>query len=258
MNKRRTEYLKFNKKDREKFLNEVIKLSCRARNILESEKIESYDSFYYRLFVQSNPYDFTRTRNSGVKTRAEIINLMRTILNTGGKYNKELEKYDAEMSKLSPRARSAIINMGLSLFETFYYKYVIKKETIMIAEVRNVGIKTRPELYSFITNFGNYLGVDVTEKKPKILFNTKNPGIPFIPDTKTKKLFLKEFNSLSASTRFKLCDMGADSLYGFYLEIISEKSQFNLVLNKYGEKNLLEILRFRTLLNDSIKEIKNQ
>lgn len=255
MNKRRTEYLKFKKSDRKRYRSEVMKLSCRARNILESQNIDTYDAFYYRLFLQNNLYDFTHARNSGAKTRAEFINLIRTILNTDGKYTTELKKYDSEVSKLSRGARAAIANMGLSLFESFYYKYVIKKETINLQYVRQAGPKTRPELYSFITNFGNYLGVDVTEKKPKILFNPKNPRIPFIPNRKTKKLFLEEFNSLSPNTRLKLCDMGADSLDGFYLEIISEDSQFNFVLNKIGEKNILEILRFRSLLTDSIKEI---
>jgi hypothetical protein len=257
MNKRKVEYLRFVIKDRIKFLKEVDKLSSRAKDFLINYNIHTYDSFYYHLFIAHDLYDFQHTRNAGAKTQRELINLMRTILNADRKYDKEIEKFDNELMRLNSRARNVLKSKGISFFETFYYKYAIKKEEIDFKKESNAGLNTRPELYKFVNTLCNYLGVELSDSKPQIYFNPKNPKIPFVPDRNTKKIFLDGFNNLSTSTRNKLIKMGADSLDGFYLEIISENSQFNKVLNKIGEQNLLEILRFRTVLNDTIKLINN-
>lgn len=257
MSKRKVEYLRFVIKDRIKFLTEADKLSSRAKDVLINYNINTYDSFYYHLFIAHDLYDFRYTRNAGVKTQRELINLMRTILNPKGKYDKEIEKFDNELSGLNSRARGVLKSKCISFFETFYYKYVIKKEKIDFKKESNAGLNTQPELNKFVNTLCHYLGVELPDSKPLIYFNPKNPKIPFVPDRKIKKGFLDGFNNLSTETRNKLSRMGADSLDGFYLEIISENSQFNTVLNKIGEQNLLEILRFRTVLNDTIKLINN-
>lgn len=243
--------------DRRKFLVEVNKLSTRAKNLLKDENIDSYDSFYYRLLIQNNLTDFRYYRNSGSITKKELINMVRTIFNSDGRYNKEIEIFDAAIDKLSSKARSILDYLGLTLFETFYYQYAIKKEALDFDNISNTGPKTRPELKAFAESVCDSLGIEIPYQIPKVLFNPKDPRIPFIPDRITKKKFLDGFNNLSADSRIKLSKWGADSLYGFYLEIISEKSQFNIFLNNIGEQNLLEILKLKTEIADSIHKIKN-
>ena len=256
MSKRKTEYLKFLINDREKFLVEVDKLSTRAKNLLKNEDIDSYDSFYYRLLIKNSLTDFRHHRNSGSITQNELINLVRAIFNSDGRYNEEIEIFDAALYKLSPKARRILEYLGLTLFETFYYKYAILKEAVDFKKTHNTGPKTQPELNAFVESVCDSIGIEMPYQIPKVLFNPKNSRIPFIPHRLTKKKFFDGFNNLSPDSRIKLSKWGADSLDGFYLEIISEKSQFNMFLNNIGEQNLLEILKLKTEIADSINEIK--
>ena len=255
MNKGKKTYLKFLQSDRKKFLVEIEKLSERAKNILENYDIETWDSFYYHLFINHDTGDFMIFRNCGVNTVKELITLMRNILNPNGRYNEELKKFESDFSQLISGARCVFRHLGISLFETFYYKFVIEKEVIDFKKARNCGSKTLPEVEAFVSYFCNYLGVKVPIRKPLIYFNPKNPNIPFVTNRKTSKTFSLELNNLSKSTRDQLKKMGATSVESFYLMFVSKDSQFNFIMGEFGEHNLSEILRLRTVLKDSIKEI---
>jgi len=49
-----------------------------------------------------------------------------------------------------------------------------------------------------------------------------------------------------------LSDMGADSYVGFCNKIVAENSPFGRIINKFGEQNLIEVLRFRENLGKTI------
>jgi hypothetical protein len=253
---KKKKYLTFDKKDRDRFLIEYTKLTTRAKTVLKYNEMVSYDAFYFHLFVNRDTHDFQLIRNCGPKTAQELTIFMRTIFNLGGKYDNEISKFENELIKLSLRAKAILKSHGISLFETFYYAYVIKKEIIDFKKERNCPMEFKLEIEKFVKSFCDYLGVKVPANINIVYFDPKNPKIPFIPDRKTKKVFKTEFNNLSANTRNKLSNMGADSFEGFYLGIISNDSPFNKVLNKIGEQNLIEILRFRSILTDTFKQIK--
>lgn len=249
-------YLSFVKKDRRKFLVKIKNLSTRAKYILEDNDIQSWDSFYYHIFVNHDIKNFRVFRNSGIKTEKELINLMRNMLNPDGRYSKELEKFEYDFNQLSSRARIILKSIGISLFETFYYRYVVEKEIIDFSSGRYSSSITRPEIEQFVASFCSYLGVKVPTKKPIIYFDPNNPKIPFTPDKAIKKKFSSEFNKLSKTTRSQLIKMKANSIQEFYLAFLSPDSQFNLIFKEIRESNLLEILRLRTILKDTINQIK--
>jgi hypothetical protein len=253
---KKIKYLTFDKKDRDRFLIEYTKLSTRAKSVLKYQEMLSYDSFYFHLLINRDTKDFQLIRNCGSKTSRELTIFMRTIFNSDGRYNKELSEFENELSKLSPRAKGILNSHGISLFETFYYAYVINKEVIDFLKERNCPMEIKLEVEKFVKSYCDYLGVKVPANINIVYFDPKNPKIPFIPDRKTKKVFTTEFNNLSASTRNRLSNMDADSFEGFYLGIISKNSPFNKVLNNIGELNLIEILRFRSILTDTFKQIK--
>lgn len=254
MSKSNPKYLSFIKKDRKKFLTEFKKLSTRSKNVLIYNDIQSWDSFYYHMFINHDIKNFQVYRNSGINTEKELITLMRNILNPDGRYNNEIEKFESELDKLSSHARSAIRNIGISLFETFYFRYVIEKEIIEINNVSYCPKIALLEIEKFVESFCSYLGVKVPKKKPIIYFDPNNPRIPFIPNSKIKKTFSSEFNNLNKTIKSQLTKMDANSIQGFYLAFISPDSQFNQIFQEVGESNLLEILRFRSILKDTIRK----
>jgi hypothetical protein len=255
--KKKIKYLTFFKKDRLKFLNEVGKQSTRLKNILRNYDMLSYDSFYYHVLINRDTHDFQVLRNCGPDTAKEMITLMRKILNPDGRYDDEIKEFDRELKILSSKAKGILSKLGISLFETFYYTYVIKKEIIDFRKEHGYSKEIHLEVEKFVESFCNYLGFKIPADLPVIHFNPKNPKIPFVPDRKAKKTFSNHFNNLNKRTREKLSDMRADSFEGFYIEIISKDSAFNHFINKIGEQNLLEILRFRSLLGTTFKQIKN-
>jgi hypothetical protein len=253
---KKIKYLTFDKKDRDRFLIEYTKLSTRAKMVLRNQDMLSYDTFYSHLFINRDTRDFELIRNCGTKTTLELVTFMRTMFNSDGRYNKELSEFENGLLKLTPRAKGILKSYGISLFETFYYTYVIKKEVIEYKERRNCPLEVKVEVEKFVKSYCGYLGVKVPGDINIAYFDPKNPEIPFIPDRKTKKVFKTEFNNLSDTTRHKLSKMGADSFEGFYLGIIAKNSPFNKVLNKFGELTLIEILRFRSILTDTFNEIR--
>lgn len=252
MSKNHPKYLSFLKKDRDKFVVEMGKLSTRAKGILEYSDMQTWDAFYYHLFVNHDVSDFKCLRNSGINTEQELISLMRNILNPDGRYSREIEKFDYEFNLLNSRAKSVLRNIGISLFETFYYRFIIEKEVIDFSKERFCGKTIRPEVEKFVESFCSYLGVKVPKKEHIIYFDPNNPKIPFIADYRIKKLFLSEFENLSKTTRSHLIKIGADNIHGFYTAFISANSPFNIILNEFGESDLLELLKFRTILEENI------
>jgi hypothetical protein len=253
MSKNHPKYLSFLKKDRDKFLVEMGKLSTRAKGILEYSDMQSWDAFYYHLFVSHDVSDFRSFRNSGIYTEKELMTLMRNILNPDGRYSKEIEKFDYEFNLLSSRAKSVLKHISISLFETFYYRIVIEKEVFDFSKTHYCSESIRSEVEEFAESFCSYLGVRFPKKDHIIYFDPNNPKIPFIADYKFKKLFLSEFENLSKTTRSHLIKIGADTIHGFYTAFISANSPFNIILSEFGESDLLELLRFRTILKDNIK-----
>lgn len=257
MTKSNPKYLSFVKKDRKKFPTEFEKLSTRSKNVLMNNDLKSWDSFYYHLFIKHDVRNFQTFRNSGIKTEQEIITLMRNILDPDGLYNREIEKFKNELNKLSDSAIGILRSIGISLFETFYNRYVIEKEIINLHNVAYCQKKTLLEAEKFVEFFCSYLGVKVPKKKPIIYFDPNNPRIPFIANSKTKKVFSSGYNNLSTTTKAQLTKIDANSIQGFYLAFISHDSQFDQIFKEFGEANLLEIIRFRSILKDTIKKNDN-
>jgi len=253
MSKNHPKYLSFLKKDRDKFIVEMEKLSTRAKGILEYSDMQSWDAFYYHLFVNHDVTDFRSFRNSGTHTEKELMNLMRNILNPDGRYNKEIERFDYEFNLLSSRAKGILKHIGISLFETFYYRIVIEKEVFDFMKEHYCSESIRTEIENFAESFCSYLGVRFPKKEHIIYFDPNNPRIPFIADYKIKKLFLSEFENLSKTTKSHLTEIGADTIHGFYTAFISANSPFNIILNEFGKSDLLELLKFRSILTDYIK-----
>jgi hypothetical protein len=258
MTKNQRKDLIFLKKDRTRFLVESESLSTRAKNILTDGDMLSWDSFYYHLFINHDIKDFKSFRNSGVNTEKELIRLMRKILNHDGRYNQEIERFDYEFSLLNTHSRNVLKNIGISLFETFYYRLVIEKEIIDLSRYHPSSGLTRSESEKFIESFCSYLGVKVPKKIPVTYFDPNYPSIPFIPDRSMKKIFSSEINSLSNITRTQLAKIQATSIQGFYSTFISPDSEFCFLLKEFGESNLLEILRLRTLMQENIKDLQKR
>lgn len=253
MNKKHPKFLAFNKKDRIRFQKKFTELSARAKGILETANMQTWDAFYYHFLVIHDVGEFDSLRNVGYHTKGELLNLTRTILNPNGQYTRELEKFELNKSYLSSYAKSALRHIGISLFETFYYRLVIEKEVIDFKSGHLCGEKTRPEVEEFVESFCSYLGVKLPRKENVIYFNPNNPKLPFIVDNKLKKAFLSEFVNLSKTTKASLTKIGADNMDGFYTAFISPKSPFNVILNEFGESTLIELLRFRSILKDNLK-----
>jgi hypothetical protein len=257
MNKNHPKLLAFHKKDEIRFQEELTRLSTRARSILKTAEMLTWDAFYYHFLVIQDVGEFDILRNSGHQTKNELLTLTRTILNPDGQYTRELEKFEFEKSNLSSYAKSALRYFGISAFETFYYRLVIEKEVIDFKDGPWYGKRVRPEVEGFVEAFCSYLGVKVPRKENIIYFDPKNPRIPFIVDKKMKKVFQSKFDNLSKSTKLSLIKIGADNMDGFYTAFISPKSPFNVILNEFGESTLLELLRFRSILKDCIKSKKS-
>ena len=256
MNKNHPKFLAFHKKDEIRFQEELAKLSTRARGILKTADMQTWDAFYYHFLIIHDVGEFDQFRNSGYQTKEELLTLTRTILNPVGQYTRELEKFEFNKSILSSLAKSALKYIGISLFETFYYRLVIEKEVVDFKIGSRCGEKTRPEVEEFVESFCSFLGVKFPRKENVIYFNPNNPKIPFIVDNKLKKEFLSKFDNLSKTTKASLTKIGADNMDGFYTAFISPKSPFNVILNEFGESTLLELLRFRSILKDYIKSEK--
>jgi hypothetical protein len=256
MNKYHQKFLAFHKKDEIRFQEELAKLSARARGVLKNADMQTWDAFYYHFLIIHDAGEFDRLRNSGYQTKEELLTFARTMLNPDRQYTKELEKFEFNKSILSSPAKSALKYIGISLFETFYYRLVIEKEVIDFKNGPRCGEKTRPEVEEFVESFCSFLGVKFPRKENVIYFNPNNPQIPFILDKKLKNAFLSEFVSLSKNTKANLTKIGADNMDGFYTAFISPKSSFNVILNEFGESTLLELLRFRSILKDYIKSKK--
>ena len=193
MSQNHPKYLTFLKKDRNRFLVEIEKLSTRAKTILKNSDMLSWDSFYYHLFVNHDVKDFRIWLNSGINTEQELISRMRNILNPDGRYTKEIEKFNYELNLLSPRAKSTLRRIGISLFETFYYRLVIDKEVMDFSTEPYCVPSIRPELENFVESFCSYLKVKVPKKEYIIYFDPNNPKIPFVENYKIKKVFNSEY-----------------------------------------------------------------
>lgn len=254
MRQSRSGYLKFRKKDRNVFLSEMNRLNTRGKKILQYSDMDTWDGFYYHLFIKRDVKDLIDLRNSGVKTRNELITLMRKILDPHGNYNKAIERFDAEYNKLDGRTKTILRSNGISMFETFFYSVIVKRKAIDFGYYPSSGNVYIAEAEEFVKSVCNFLGKSVPHPKNKIYFNPDNPGLPFVPKQGIKKTFASEFACLSESTKSYLTNSGASNLEGFYTSYIAEDSPFNEVFNEIGESNLLEILKFRSMINGKIKK----
>jgi hypothetical protein len=250
-------FLAFNKKDRIRFLQEFEKLSTKAKSALKYEGMDTWDGFYYHFLIIHNIGNFRHLRGVGNLTQLELIDFTRIMLNPDGQYSKELEKFEFDLTFLSPNAISALGYAGINLFETFYYRLIIEKEYIDFKSVRNCGELTRPEVEGFVESFCSFLGARMPTRENTLYFNPNNPKIPFVADTRLKNEFRTEFEFLSKTTKSKLIKIEADNIDGFYTAFISPKSPFNSILNEFGEQTLIELLRFRTSIKEYIKDKKD-
>lgn len=256
MNKSHPRFLGYKKKDEIKFRNEFAKLNARARNILISFEMNTWNGFYYHFLITHDAKEFDGMTSSGSLTKNELISFTRSMFNPNGQYSGELQEFEYRKSKLSSTARSALRYIGISLFETFYYRLVIQKEIIDFKHSPRCSGKTGPEVEEFVESFCAFLGVILPRKKDVIYFNPTNPQIPFIIDKKIKNKFISEFSNLSKSTKENLSRIGAEDIEGFYKAFISPQSPFNVILKEFGESTLFELLRFRSVLESHIKTMK--
>jgi hypothetical protein len=251
-------YLLFDELDRVKFIYEMKGLSVRARNVLDDLNINSWDSFYYRLFINNDIKNFGNFRNVGQLTENELVCFMRSILDPDGLFNTELKKFEDEFSQLNHKAKSVLRNFGLSYFETFYYKYVIERKIIDFRPGYYASEETIQEVEKFVESFCTYLGVKVPIYYPFINFNPKNLKIPTEIDDRINNAFKSNLKTLSKTTKSHLTRLNADTFQEFYMTFISPDSLFNRIFNEFGESNLIEILKLRSTLKNTIKQIKTE
>jgi len=247
-------YLKFRKKDRAAFISEMNKLNTRGKSLLEYSDMDTWDGFYYHLFINRDINDLIDLRNSGTKTRNELITLMRKILDPHGKYDKLIVRFDTEYNKLNGRTKTILRRNGISMFETFYYRLIVRREVIKLGQDTRTGQVYLSEAEEFVRSFCSFLGKSVPKPQNTIYFNPDNPALPFVPKQGIKKTFTSEFACLSESAKSYLTKTGAGNLDGFYISYIAEDSPFNKFFNKIGESNLIEILKFRSIINEKIKK----
>lgn len=251
-----TKFLAFNKNDETRFQAGYAELSIRARKALASSEIYTWSGLYYHFLIIHDIGEFDKLRFSGVLTQKELLTFARTILNPNGLFSAEMHEFDSRKSNLRPNAKATLLKIGISLFETFYYRLVIQREIIDIkSEYRCSGI-IGTEVEEFVESFCLFLGIKRPRKEDVVYFNPKNPRIPFNTDRKLKNSFQTEFINLSRTTRANLSRIGADDMEGFYIAFMHPKSPFNLIFKEFEESTLLELLRFRSVLKDHIRTQK--
>ena len=233
------------------------KLSPRAKNLLERANMQTWDGFYYHLFVKQEVKDYIDLRGSGVKSQKELATFTRNFLDPQGKYDKLNDKFYYEYHRLNKYAKPILKLAGLSLFETFYYKIIIKREVIDLGQYGRNIIYTS-EAQSFIESMCSFLCSSETKQDYKIYFNPNNPNMSFTHKQGIKEEYTSEFEALSKSTKDFLVRIRANDIDGFYTSFISSDSTFNKIFNDFGESNLLEILRFRSTLIENIKKQINK
>lgn len=245
MQKNKPKYLAYRQEDEEKFQEEVANLSIRAKKVLEYYGLTDWQKFYKSFLVDRELGEFDRVSNSGELTKSELLAMARRILNINGYYTKELEKFESEKKLLNPRTRTLMKRSDISLFETFYYTIVIQKTFIDFSIMR---YRFLPEIYCFIESYCTYLGVEAPKKK--IVKRTPLSQNDSFIEKKVILKFYKKYQYLSPSTREFLAKQQANSYYSFYNSYISQKSPLYDIFNELGESALIEVLRYRQMLED--------
>jgi hypothetical protein len=87
-------------------------------------------------------------RGVGIKTEQTLTSLLQKTFNKNHVYVAESKDYMKDIKKLSCQAKSALAHKGLGMFETFYYVYFIKRQSVSFDHYPFVFV--RKELKQFI------------------------------------------------------------------------------------------------------------
>jgi hypothetical protein len=163
----------------------------------------------------------------------------------------ELEaKFTFEVDDLSVRAKNILLGLELIEFNSFYNYFIKEKKEFEFWRARNCGQKTENELNEFVKNFKTYYQNFIIEDSE----NKDESNKSF--SNRTTLIFNQNFEQLGKRSRSILSDCNANTIEGFYQNII--KSDYKILAKKLascGYYTIKEINQFKIevikIINDN-------
>ena len=213
-------------------------LSARAKNILEDMDVHSLDDFCNVFLEKPAEVDLSGIKNCGLKTQLELENFIKSIKTEFKSIfpQKKLSEhdeldtyYEERIDRLSTRTKNTLRRIGADSFKGFYVQVLqVNHVDAFLLKVRNCGKKTIQDLLllrdEMVLIINQRKSSDSLPKIESIVFNFR-----------AEHEFNQEFNKLSNRGKNILKKIGADTIKGFYFQVLQKNEVSGLFLS--GIKN---------------------